>query len=45
MLLCAYYLSKGITPEHILNLSQREKIFYLASISWWSDKEQGKWSK
>lgn len=33
LLLCAYYLDKGILPEHILNLTKREKLFYLASIA------------
>lgn len=40
LLLCAYYLQKGITPDHLLNLTPREKQFYLAALSWWSDKQK-----
>lgn len=42
MFLCAYFLNKGITPEHILALTRKEKLFYLAAIDWWSDKYNGK---
>jgi len=33
-------LQKGITPEHILNLTIHEKMFYLASMAWWNEKQQ-----
>lgn len=38
--LCAYYLQKGITPEHILSLTKREKRFYLAAMVWWAEKNK-----
>lgn len=40
LFLCAYYLQKGITPEHILSLSSREKRFYLAAASWYTEKAE-----
>lgn len=40
LFLCAYYLQKGITPEHILSLTPREKRFYLAAASWYTDKAE-----
>ena len=42
LMLCAYYLHYGKDPEHILELTTREKMFYLASMSWWSDKMKPK---
>ena len=41
LLLCAYYLQKGITPDKIMALTEREKSFWLASIMWWCDKQKG----
>jgi hypothetical protein len=38
LLLCAYYLNKGIDPEKILELTPREKIFYTASMVWYREK-------
>jgi len=40
LFLCAYYLQKGITPEHILSLTSREKRFYLAAASWYADRAE-----
>lgn len=41
----SYYLDKGIEPEKILNLTPREKDFYLASSLFWAElrnKDNGK---
>ena len=38
LLLCAYYLNKGIDPEKILQLTPREKMFYIASMVWYGEK-------
>jgi hypothetical protein len=38
-LLCAYsFATSGNNPEWLLEQTPREKMFYLAAISWWSDK-------
>jgi hypothetical protein len=39
--LLAYSFAKsGNNPEWLLEKTTREKMFYLATISWWSDKEK-----
>ncbi len=43
LLLCAYaFVTSGNNPEWILDLTRREKAFYMASISWWGDKNEPK---
>ena len=36
----SYYLEKGIEPEKILNLTNREQDFYLASALFWAEERQ-----
>jgi hypothetical protein len=39
--LCAYVFAQtGQDPEFILSKTQREKMFYLAAISWFNEKQQ-----
>lgn len=38
----SYYLEKGIDPEKIVNLTPREKDFYLASALYWKEMKEGK---
>jgi len=33
----SYYLERGIEPEKILNLTNREQDFYLASALYWAE--------
>lgn len=38
----SYYLEKGIEPKKILNLTDRERDFYLASALFWKElKDKG----
>lgn len=43
LMLCSYYLERGITPDYVLSLSFREKLFLLASIKWHNERLNGKY--
>ena len=35
----SYYLERGVEPDKIINLTDREKTFYLASALFWAEQK------